>query len=79
MPPKNHLLIPKKLIVLNMLGAILVGLGLMRHIAGIDVLPAALRFENYGLTLFVVGQTLTIPLLRHIIGLIREKSDHPKS
>ena len=59
---------PIKLLVLDMLGLVLVGLGLAHHFAGLDFLPDGLRFENSGLFMAVAGFALMLPLMLHVLG-----------
>ena len=64
--------IPPGLLALDLLGAVLLGLGIVKHIKGIDVIPMELRFEDYGLTLIWVGIALMAPATIHIVRKVRE-------
>lgn len=59
--------IPINLLVLDGAGAILLGLGLLKHFGVMDVLPPPLRMEGYGLGLIIGGVILMLPALVHII------------
>lgn len=63
--------IPPGLLALDLLGTVLLGLGIVKYIKGIDVIPMELRFEDYGLTLIWVGIALMIPATIHIVRKVR--------
>jgi hypothetical protein len=74
MNQEKKLLIPPRLLVLDLIGMHMVGLGLAKYFSNVDVILDQLRFENYGLVFIAVGFALTTPALLHIIGTIRAKS-----
>ncbi|MHB8535673.1 MAG: DUF1418 family protein [Sulfuricaulis sp.] len=68
MPEKNSMFFPPVLLILDIIGTVLLGLGLAKHFAHIDVIPATLRFENYGPVLIGVGAALMLPIMVHIVN-----------
>lgn len=73
MEQKRKLVMPLKLVLLDVVGTAMVGLGVAKHFANVDLIPAALRFENYGITFVVAGVALMAPLILHLIGAARQK------
>lgn len=69
----EKLRIPIRLLVLDAAGAVLLGLGVAKVLAGVDLLPPALRFEDDGLTFIVGGLILMLPMVMHVIGHVREQ------
>lgn len=63
--------IPLVPLVLDGIGSVLAGLGLAKQVADIDIIPAQLRFDQYGLVLIVVGVLLMVPLIAHLIKTAR--------
>ena len=59
--------IPARLYILGSLGALALGCGAASVFGGVDILPAALRFEDYGATLMAIGAVLMIPELVHFL------------
>lgn len=60
--------IPPKLLLLDLIGVLMAGLGLAKIFANVDAVPEQFRFDNYGLVLAVVGFALMVPLIRHIVS-----------
>jgi hypothetical protein len=65
---------PPILIVLELLGTVLLFLGLLEIYGKIDIVPAAWRFQDYGWYLVVAGFLLGIP---HLIATIRNSKSKP--
>jgi hypothetical protein len=59
--------IPARLIVLDVIGALLLAIGLLKVIAGMELLPQSLRFEGYGFACMVGGVMLMVPLMVHVV------------
>jgi len=59
--------IPVRLIVLDATGVVLLGVGLLKVIANIELLPQGLLFEGYGIAFIVVGVLLMIPLVVYVV------------
>lgn len=78
MEEKNAVAIPPQLIALDFVGALLVGLGLAKHFANVDVLPAGLLFENYALVFIVIGGAMMLPMVLHILNLTSETNEGQK-
>lgn len=58
---------PRALIVLDIIGTVLFGLGLAKVFADVDALPVALRFERYELILVGAGAALMLPFFVRLL------------
>lgn len=67
--------IPLGLLVLDGLGALLMGLGLAKMFAGINIVPASLQFDQHGWTLIIVGGLLMLPFMFHFFAQIRSRAE----
>ena len=67
MQKSGKLKIPVQLLVLDALGALLLGLGLAEWFAGTGLVPEALRFENYDIAMVVCGALLMLPLIAFVV------------
>ena len=67
--------IPLTLVLLDGLGAVLLGLGAAKYFAGIDMLPAKLHFESDAIVLMFAGGVLMLPMLTYVFGKIRENAE----
>ena len=65
---------PVFLVLLDAVGAMLVGIGAAERFAETHLVPAPLRFENYDLVMMVIGGFLMVPILFGIIGNARRKA-----
>ena len=75
MQDKKPTLLSPALILLDIIGTVLLGLGLAKYFANIDVIPESMRFENYapiliGMFFFGAVQMLFIGLLGEYVGAI---------
>jgi hypothetical protein len=68
-------LLPMRLLVLDLFGAVLLGIGAARHFAGVELLPEELRFEGYAMTFIIGGMLLMAPLVFHLIGVLRARQE----
>lgn len=59
--------IPPSMLVLDFIGAILVGLGMAEWLADTNLVPESLRFGNYPVTLVICGVILMFPAILHMI------------
>lgn len=59
-----------KLLILDLVGALLIGLGLFELFTGSEFIPEAYRFANYEIALIILGVLLTIP---YAISVIKRK------
>ncbi len=75
MNEKSAFKLPLGLVVLDGLGTILVGLGLAKMFAGLEILPTALQLDEKGWTLIISGVLLMLPLLLHIFAKVRERAE----
>ncbi|MEN8131604.1 MAG: chemotaxis protein [Pseudomonadota bacterium] len=67
MEERRKIDIPIPLLVLDIIGAILVGLGLAEWFAATNLVPEPLRFDGYYIAMVVVGGLLMFPLLFHVL------------
>lgn len=75
MKTESKLLVPPKLLMLDLVGATIAGFGLAKLFANVDVIPESLRFENYGVVFIVAGFALMLPAMAHIIRTARDRSE----
>jgi hypothetical protein len=61
--------------ILSAIGLVLVGVGLAKHIRGVDVIPVQFRFENYQFVLIAAGAALLVPALIHIVRKFSANAD----
>ena len=67
--------LPLWLIALDMIGVVLLGLGMAKYFAGVDVVPTALLLDESGLSLMLVGGLLMLPMMWHLIrGMSRGRT-----
>ncbi len=74
MTNKQDFKLPLKLIVLDVIGTIALGLGFAKAFAGINFIPANMRFENDGLTLILLGVLLMMPMMNYILKTVLKKA-----
>ena len=72
MVTKNIQTLPINLLVLDIIGSILIGLGVAKYFGNVDVLPEKFQFENYWVVLILVGALLMFPMLLHYIKKITQ-------
>lgn len=75
MEDKNKPFIPYILIGVDAIGAILLGIGIAKYFAHIDIIPSAMRFENYDMAFMIIGVILMLPLVVHVIAKAQSKSN----
>jgi hypothetical protein len=63
--------LPVHLLVLDLIGALLVGLGLFEQFSGSSLLPEALRDPGLPWVMIACGVLLMVPLVVHFIALAR--------
>lgn len=61
------------LVVLEAIGAVLIGLGLASAIAGIDIIPAAYLFAGYGPVFIGLGVLLMLPGIISLLQQFKER------
>ncbi len=74
MEEKKELIVPPKLLVLDGLGVILLGIGLAKFLAGVDIIPEGLRFDNYDVFFMVGGAAMMFPAMAHLFGKIKQQN-----
>ena len=75
MVSRSKLSIPPKLMLIDVIGTILFGLGIAKQVAGIDYLPDHLRFAGSGIVFIVAGCALMMPAIFFIIGAARTRKE----
>ena len=68
-------MVSAKLMVLDGVGTVLLGLGILKQFVGVDVIPEQFRFEHYGYVFIAAGVVLSLPLLLRIISMARAKRE----
>jgi len=68
---KCALKIPLHLLLLDFVGAALLGLGLAEWFANTGLVPESIRFENYYIVMVIVGGLLMLPVLLHFMKVAR--------
>ena len=63
------------LLLLDGIGAALFALGLAKQVAGLDILPAALQFDNTGWVMIILGVLLMLPFMLNFLGQIRDRTE----
>lgn len=65
--------LPIHILILDLLGCVLVGLGMAIAFANVNFLPASMRFENDGEVYIAVGVALTLPAVLFIARNLRKR------
>lgn len=75
---KNPMTFPPILLLLDVIGTVLLGLGLAKYFGNVDVLPLSWRFDNYESVLIGAGAALTLPLMAYMVkqAMRAGKADH---
>jgi flagellar biosynthesis protein FliQ len=61
------------LIVLDAIGALLVGLGIAKMFAGLDLLPVAFQWDEKGWAFIIIGGLFMLPMIVHFFVKMREQ------
>ncbi|PKO44615.1 MAG: hypothetical protein CVU29_09510 [Betaproteobacteria bacterium HGW-Betaproteobacteria-22] len=69
--PKFSVRIPFSLIMLDVIGVLLLTLGVLKHFAAVDIIPEHFQFESYGLVFIFAGAVLILPMLLHVVSRIK--------
>jgi len=67
MQEKISMFFPPVLLILDIIGTVLLGLGLAKYFADIDIFPAPWRFDHYGPAFIGIGAALMLPIMVHVI------------
>lgn len=59
--------IPVSLLVLDFIGAILLGVGLAEWFADTGLVPERFQFENYYIAMVICGGLFMLPLILHFV------------
>ena len=69
MNKKNKILgIPVQLIVIDALGALMLGLGVAEMFANTNLVPASWQFENYAMVMIITGIALMLPIVTYMLS-----------
>ena len=63
------------LLLLDGVGAALFALGLAKKVAGLDILPVALQFDDTGWVMIIMGVLLMLPFMLNFLGQIRDRTE----
>ncbi len=63
------------LLLLDGIGATLFALGLAKKVAGLDILPTALQFDDTGWVMIILGVLLMLPFMLNFLGQIRDRTE----
>ncbi len=69
-PPKKFLF-PLSLLVLDMIGLAIVGLGVAEQLGRIEIIPPSWRFTGSGLMLMLFGLVCMLPLLGYVFSIVK--------
>jgi hypothetical protein len=70
--------IPRRLLLLDGLGAVLVAVGILELLGlGPQIVPAAVLFPGVGIVLVVIGCLLMLPVPLWLLGRHQERRRHP--
>ena len=72
---KKTFKLPLSVIALDVIGTMLVGLGMAKMFAGLDLLPAAFQLAEKGWTFIIIGALLMLPLMLHLFVKAREQAE----
>jgi hypothetical protein len=61
--------------VLDATGAILVGLGLAKMFAGLDLLPVAFQWDEKGWAFIIIGIMLMLPMMVQLFVKVRQQAE----
>lgn len=67
MSQETRQIMSPKLLLLDVIGVALSGIGLAKQLSNVDVIPHQLRFDNYGIVFIVMGFALMIPAMLRIV------------
>jgi hypothetical protein len=74
MQPTKESFLPPKLIILDAIGTVLLGLGLAKQLADVDFLPSQYQFEGYSVVLVGVGLAFMLPIIIHLVRRIKKRN-----
>lgn len=69
----SALKIPVSLLVLDFIGAMLLGLGLAEWFADTGFVPESFQFENYPVVMVICGTLFMLPVILHIFKMAAGK------
>ena len=68
MSEPRKLSIPMQLIIMDAIGAVLLGVGVAELFANTNLVPAAWRFENYAIVMIILGIALMLPIITYMLS-----------
>ena len=63
------------LLLLDGIGATLFALGLAKKVAGLDILPTALQFDDTGWVMIILGVLLMLPFMLNFLCQILDRAE----
>ncbi len=69
--------LPPGLLILDGVGALLLGLGLAEWLTRTELLPAALRFPYHEAVLILVGAAMMAPAIRFLVRAVLKTLEEP--
>lgn len=66
--------IPSHLLVLDIVGCVLIALGVATQLEAIDIIPSEFRFRGDGMTFIVAGMVFMTPALIRVIAKVRSRT-----
>ena len=68
--------IPVSLLVMDFIGAILLGVGLAEWFAETGLVPERFQFERYYIAMVICGALLMLPMIVHIVKMAAARGRH---
>lgn len=68
MSEPRKLSIPLRLIIMDAIGAVLLGVGVAELFADTNLIPESWRFENYALVMIILGIALMLPIITYMLS-----------
>lgn len=65
--PKK-LSVPLRLIIMDAIGAVLLGVGVAELFANTNLVPQSWRFENYAMVMIILGIALMLPIVTYMLS-----------
>lgn len=76
MSQPKKLKVPVRLIILDGIGAILLGLGIAEQFANTNLIPISWQFTNYAMFMIIFGIAMMLPMVTYILS--RTNNSRPR-
>ncbi len=70
----KRLKIPIRLIIMDALGAVLLGVGVAELFADTNLVAASLQFENYAIFMIIFGIAMMLPIVTYMLSGPKKRS-----